>query len=229
MEQQKAGRSTARRSSSLKRRTSGKRPASSTKRPNKKNIVIKKEHIKYIAGGAVLVLLAIFLIFAVKSCGVSHKTPEKLVRTLVKSYVDGNEKKIKNCYGVKKADKDLQNEIDATIKYFQAHKPEKVEIVACDKIYQNGKNAYMYVTYNLLLENGQSYPCISTYMTQQKDDKKYDVLAPSQVTEDMQKEAATKYAAFMKTDAYKDYVTAYETFTKKNPGYEEKLATKLNG
>ena len=41
-------------------------------------------------------------------------------------------------------------------------------------------------------------------------------------------QAAEKYADFMKTDAYKDYVTAYETFTKKNPGYEEKIASKLS-
>ena len=41
-------------------------------------------------------------------------------------------------------------------------------------------------------------------------------------------QAAEKYSDFMQTDAYKDYVTAYETFTKKNPGYEEKIASKLS-
>ena len=64
-------------------------------------------------------------------------------------------------------------------------------------------------------------------MTQQKEDGKYRILAPSEITDEMKKEAAEKYALFMETDPYKQYVTAYETFTKKNPGYEEKLAAKL--
>ena len=31
---------------------------------------------------------------------------------------------------------------------------------------------------------------------------------------------------FMKTDAYKTYTKAYETFIKKNPGYEDKISEK---
>ena len=154
--------------------------------------------------------------------------PEKVVKTLVKSYVDGDERKIKKCYGVKKADKNLEKEISATIKYFEVHKPKKVEINACDTIYKNGKNAYVYITYSLILEDGQSYPCISTYMTQKNEKGKYSILTPSDITDDMKKEAAARYASFMETDPYKEYVTAYDTFSKKNPGYEEKLATKLN-
>lgn len=61
-----------------------------------------------IAGAAVLAVLVIVLVFAVKSCGVSNKTPEKVVKTLVKSYVDGDERKIKKCYGVKKQIKILK-------------------------------------------------------------------------------------------------------------------------
>lgn len=65
-------------------------------------------------------------------------------------------------------------------------------------------------------------------MTKQNKKGKYYVLMPSKITDDMKKTAASKYAEFMNTDPYKNYVTAYETFTKKNPGYEEKLATKLS-
>ena len=36
--------------------------------------------VQYIAGGAVLVILLIAIIFAVRSCGVSHKTPERVVK-----------------------------------------------------------------------------------------------------------------------------------------------------
>ena len=138
------------------------------------------------------------------------------LKTLVKSYVDGDERKIKKCYGVKKADKNLEKEISATIKYFEVHKPKKAEINACDTIYKNGKNAYVYITYSLILEDGQSYPCISTYMTQQNEKGKYSILTPSDITDDMKKEAAARYASFMETDPYKEYVTAYDTFQKES-------------
>ena len=173
--------------------------------------------VQYIAGGAVLVILLIAIIFAVRSCGISHK-----------SYESGNENKIKKCYGVTKADDNLQAEIDANIKYFAAHSPEKIQINKCDKIYQDGNYAFIYITYDLVLKDGQSYPCISTYMTQKKDDNKYYILAPSDVTNDMNKQAAEKYALFMKTDAYQEYTVAYDKFIKKNPGYEEKIASKLS-
>ncbi len=54
----------------------------------------------------------------------------------------------------------------------------------------------MYITYDLVLKNGQAYPCISTYMTQEKEDGKYYVLTPSEITNDMNKQAAEKYALF---------------------------------
>ena len=61
----------------------------------------------------------------------------------------------------------------------------------------------------------------------EKDDGKYYVMTPSEITDDMSKQAATKYAEFMNTQAYKDYTTAYDKFIKKNPGYEEQIAAKL--
>ena len=47
--------------------------------------------VQYIAGGVVLIVLLIVIIFAVRSCGVSHKTPERVVKTLIESYESGNE------------------------------------------------------------------------------------------------------------------------------------------
>ena len=182
---------------------------------------------KVLAAAAVLIVLVIVLVFAVRGCGVSHKTPEKVVRTLVEAYTSGSESKAKKCYGVSKVDDNLQQEMDATIKYYQAFGAEKTEITQCGQIYQNGKITYMYVIYDLVLKNGQSYPCISTYMVQKKDDGKYYVMAPSEITDDMSKQAATKYAEFMNTQAYKDYTTAYDKFIKKNPGYEDQIAAKL--
>lgn len=48
-----------------------------------------------------------------------------------------------------------------------------------------------------------------------KQDKTYYIMAPSQITDDMKTQAATAYVQFMKTDAYKTYTKAYETFIKK--------------
>lgn len=211
------------------RRTGNKRRKPARRRSAGIRLKIPKNlpDIRIIAGAAVLIALVIILVFVFRGCGVSHKTPEGVVRSLVESYMKGSERKIRNCYGVKKADDNLQKEITATIEYFQAHSAEKLEISGCDAIYEDGNYTYVYIIYSFVLENGESYPCISTYMTQKKDDKYY-VLPPSEITDELSMQAAEAYPSFMQTDAYKDYVTAYETFTKKNPGYEEKIASKLS-
>lgn len=213
---------TAQRRKTANRKPTGNRGGQARKAPS-----MKLPDIRIIGGAAAVVILIIVFILVFRGCGVSHKTPERVVRALIESYADGNERKIRNCYGVKKADDDLQKEITATIEYFQAHKPQKTEIDSCDVIYEDGDYTYIYVVYEFILKDEQSYPCISTYMTQKRDDKYY-VLQPSEITEDLSMQAAEQYASFMQTDPYKDYVTAYETFTKKNPGYEEKLAAELS-
>ena len=236
---QKSGSTKARRSKAAatrkrqqaRRKSAGTRHTAHTgKRTSKaSNIatVIARIPKPVLAGAAALVVLILIITFAARGCGVSHKTPERVVRTLVGAYTGGSESKAKKCYGVSKVDDTLQQEMDATVKYFSAFEAEKTEITQCDKIYENGNNTYMYITYNLVLKDGQSYPCISTYMVRKDDKNKYYVMTPSEITDDMSQQAASKYAEFMKTQAYKDYTTAYDKFIKKNPGYEEKLAAKL--
>ena len=203
-------------SASARRKTQTRRKTSGTRRKTSRGsdiaAVIARLPKPVLAGAAALIVLIIIIVFAAKGCGVSHKTPERVVRTLIESYTGGNEKKVKKCYGVSKADDTLQQEMDATVKYFSAFEAEKTEITQCDKIYQNGNYTYMYITYELVLK---------------KDNGKYYVMTPSEITDDLSKQAATKYADFMNTQAYKDYTTAYDKFIKKNPGYEEKIAAKL--
>ncbi|MCI6004306.1 MAG: hypothetical protein SOY73_03680 [Blautia sp.] len=183
---------------------------------------------RYIITGAAVLIVFLLLIFGLRSCGVSHKSPEGVVRSLIKAYSNGNQSKIKDCYGVKKeTEESLQKEIDATIKYFKAHNPKNVEIRECDVLSENDQYTYVYVTYDMKLENDQSYPCVSTYMTD-KENGRYYILSSSKVTDDMRKQAAADYAKFMTTNTYKNYVKEYETFTKKNPGYEDKIAGKLS-
>ena len=157
--------------------------------------------------------IAMMFIMAMSGCGVNHKSPEGVVEALIKNYVSGSEKKVKQCYSQEKDTNELlQNEIDATLKYFAAHNPTKVKV---------------YIIYNLVLENDQEYPCVGTYMTEKKDGKYY-VMSPSEITDDLRNQAADDYAKFMTADSYKTYTKAYNVFIKKNPGYEEKIANKLD-
>lgn len=186
------------------------------------------QYKRFIIIGAVILIAVLLLIFGLRGCGVSHRTPEGVVKSLIKSYVEGKQTRIKDCYGAKKdTDEALQTEIDATIKYFQAHGTKGVDVQECDVLSESDQYTYVYITYHLQLENDQAYPCISTYMTD-KEDGKYYVLPPSKVTDDMRKQAASDYAKFMTTNTYKNYIKEYETFIKKNPGYEDKIAGKLS-
>ena len=187
------------------------------------------QYKRFIIMGFSLLLILLVFIFGMKSCsGVSHKAPEGVVKSLIKAYGNRKEKKIRDCYGAEKeTEQALQQEINANIQYFKAHNTKEIEILDCDILFQNEKYTYVYINYQLVLENGQAYPCISTYMTSKKDGKYY-ILPPSQITDEMSKQAAADYAKFMTTNTYKNYVKEYETFIKKNPGYEDRIASKLS-
>lgn len=180
----------------------------------------------YMIGGAVVLFVFVLIIIGVKGCGGKHRSPEGVVEALVKAGVDGKERSMKKCYDVgEKLPEGLQAEIDATIKYYKAHKVSKLKLEECEVLSQNKDYTYVYIRYNLVLENEQEYPCITTYMVKEKD-KKYYVFAPSEITKEMSEAAASAYAKFMTTETYKNYIKAYDTFIKKNPGYEEKIAGK---
>ncbi len=182
-----------------------------------------KKWQKYIIAG-IMVLMACTVV----GCGgVSHKSPEKVTEELIQSYADGKEKKVKDCYNQKdNTEESLQSEITAMLKYFQAHDAKKVKIKNCEVITENDNYTYVYITYSLVLQDDQEYPCIGTYMVG-KQDKDYYILAPSKITDDMRTQAAKDYAKFMTTDTYKDYTKEYEVFIKKNPGYEDKITAKI--
>ena len=90
--------------------------------------------------------IALALVLVMSGCGVNHKSPEGVVEALIKNYVSGNEKKVKQCYSQndnKDTNELLQSEIDATLKYFEAHKPTKVKIEESDKLSENGNYTYI--------------------------------------------------------------------------------------
>ena len=177
-----------------------------------------------------IVGVTVLLIFSMTGCGgVSHKSPEKVTEELINAYANGKEKKVKAFNDYLKKEENLKKfqrifPIIATTS-ISAHK--MVNIQECDIISENDKYTYVYITYNMVLEDDQEYPCIGTYMIGKKD-KSYYILPPSQITDDMRTQAATDYADFMTKDVYKDYAKAYEKFIKKNPGYEDKISGKIS-
>lgn len=175
----------------------------------------------------IFVCFACILVFMMSGCGVSHRSPEKVVRSMITAYGKGKAKLVRDCYGAKKdTSEELQKEIDAVLRYLDAHKAKKLKILGCDKISEDKNYSYVYITYNLVLEDEQEYPCIGTYMVVNEDGKYY-VVEPSDITEEMSTQAAQDYVKFMTSDAYKEYRRTYDTFVKKNPGYEDKIAERL--
>ena len=175
-------------------------------------------------------LLMLFLVLGITGCGAGHGSPESVVKSLIESYGEEKVSTIKDCYGVGKNDVNdtLQEEIDATLKYMKVHNMKKIEIVDCGTISENEAYVYVYITYNLVLkEDNQKYPCISTYMVTPRD-KKYYVVSAADITSEMSAQAVEEYKEFMSTDAYKEYRRAYDTFVKKNPGYEDRIAEKMS-
>ena len=146
----------------------------------------------------------------------------------IKAAVDGKDKKMQGCYSADKVSDEAKTEISSTVKYFQAHGAKDVNIDSCGSISESKNYSYVYIRYNLVLENDQEYPCISTYLVKVQD-KKYYLYAPSEISDKISQQAAKDYQKFMTTKMYTDYTKAYEVFLKKNPGYEDKIAGKLNG
>lgn len=174
--------------------------------------------------------LALLLLLGSAGCGSAYKSPEGVVKALVKSYVEGDEKKIMGCYGVKKdAGSDLLKEVAASVGYYQAHGAKSVKIRECAALSSEKELTYVYAVYSLVLENKQEYPCISTYMVEKDEKQRYHVLPSSEITQEIGKKAAQEYGEFMKTDSYKDYAKDYEKFIKGNPGYEQRIADKMKG
>lgn len=153
---------------------------------------------------------------------------EGVVEGYIKAAAAGKNKKMQSCYSADKLSDEAKTEISSTIKYFQAHGVKDVNIDSCGSISENKNYSYVYIRYNLVLENEQEYPCISTYLVKVQD-KKYYLYAPSEISDKISQQAAKDYQKFMTTKTYTDYTKAYEVFLKKNPGYEDKIAGKLNG
>ena len=206
--------------------TKKKRRKKSVKKLKYSNKNLNFIHVATLAG---IILILLVIILAVRGCGgISHRIPEGLVEGYIKAAVAGKDKKMQECYGTDKISDEAKTEISSTVKYFQAHGAKDVNIDSCDAISESKNYTYVYIRYNLVLQNDQEYPCISTYLVKVQD-KKYYLYSPAEISDEISQQAAADYQKFMTTKTYTDYTKAYEVFLKKNPGYEDKIASKLNG
>ena len=206
--------------------TKKKRRKKSVKKLKYSNKKLNFVHVATLAG---VILILLVIILAARVCGgISHRTPEGLVESYIKAAVEGKDKKMQECYGADKISDEAKTEISSTVKYFQAHGAKDVNIDSCEAISESKNYTYVYIRYNLVLQNDQEYPCISTYLVKVQD-KKYYLYSPAEISDEISQQAAADYQKFMTTKTYTDYTKAYEVFLKKNPGYEDKIASKLNG
>lgn len=177
------------------------------------------------AAGVILILVVIIL--AARGCGGnSHRTPEGVVESYIKAAAAGKTKSMADCYGVDSPSGTLQTEIESTVNYFKAHGTKSVNIQGCESVSDSKDYTYIYIRYNLVLSNEQEYPCLSTYLVKAKD-KKYYIYQPDEITDEISQKAATDYQKFMITKTYEDFKQEYDVFLKKNPGYEDEIASKL--
>ena len=206
--------------------TKKKRRKKSVKKLKYSNKKLNFVHVATLAG---VILILLVIILAARGCGgISHRTQEGLMEGYIKAAVAGKDKKMQECYGTDKISDEAKTEISSTVKYFQAHGAKDVNIDSCDAISESKNYTYVYIRYNLVLQNDQEYPCISTYLVKVQD-KKYYLYSPTEISDEISQQAAADYQKFMTTKTYTDYTKAYEVFLKKNPGYEDKIASKLNG
>lgn len=183
--------------------------------------------VKVVIGVAALFAFVLIISLMFRGCGVKQGSPEKVVSSMIQAAGKGKTKNMLKCYGAAdNASQGLQKEVDALAEYCKAHEPKDVKIVACKTLADSKGCSYVFVTYNLVLDNEQEYPCIGTYLVKNKDDK-YCILQASDITAELSQFAADEYAKFMKTEDYHTYVKAYDAFIKKNPGYEARIEDKL--
>ena len=200
--------------------TSSKKKRSARKR--RRSRVPNGGVLKYVG---IVVAIVVVVILTNLGGGVSHGSPQKVVTSLWSAYGEGNEKQVLDCYGTKSknADEELLQQVDATMRYIEAHGASSIDVKECDVLSTNGDVSYVYVIYDLILGEDSAYPCMSTHMVRKKG-KNYYILPYSEITESMQERATRDFKKFSSTDNYRNFMMDYNTFIKKNPGYEEKIS-----
>lgn len=204
-------------------------PVKRRKSVKKKKSVIHAGNLNMKLIGIIIAVIVVILaiVFGIRGCSVKQNSPQSVVKSMINNMYKGNMKNVKKCYDLNGIDVDeLDKEIEAQMKYFEVHNAKGMEIVDVGVLYDSEAYSYVYITYNLLLEDDQKYPCVRTYMVTNLDGKYY-IVPTAKITEDMSNTASEKYGEFTNSKTYKTYLTTYDTFIKKNPGYEDRISDKI--
>ena len=219
----RTGRTAQDRTSSAARGTARSQAARRKSRSSRRSILTPGR----LVAAAVLIAAVVILVFVLRGCMGGKNTPAGVAERLIEECIAGKTQEAAECYGVTGAPEGaLATEIEAAVSYYSAHNAQKMSVVKSDSLFETEDTAYVYVRYNLVLDDGQEYPCLRTFMTR-KVEEKWTVVETSAVTETMQAQAEEAFNKFMTTGIYKDFNKDYDTFLKKNPGYEERISTKL--
>lgn len=185
-----------------------------------------------------VIILSFLIALCLSGCGVkvSNKSPESVVKSIVKAYQKQDEKAVKKCFGIdakKKAQADIKTEIDYNMKLFKAREANDIEITACKSLGNFNGSDLVYIIYNYELKDEkakksevQKAPAISMFYVKEKD-KKYYIMPAKDITDKLIGISEKEYEKFMKTEVYKVYANEYKKFVRENPGYEESIGENL--
>lgn len=179
--------------------------------------------------GVIFILTVSICMFIFWGCGqegVDTKSPESVVKSLIRSYQEQDIQAVKECYGIdtdEDAQEDIQKEMDYNLRLFKAYQAESIDFEKSDCLGKSGDSQLIYVRYNFETEDGdKKYPALSFYFVNKKD-KTYCVVPAKGVTEEMSKYSRSAYEKFMGTSTYKNYEKDLEEFKKNYPSYKEEL------
>lgn len=181
--------------------------------------------------GVILIFTVSICIFILGGCGeekMNRKSPEAVIKSLIRSYQEQNIQAVKECYGIdaeEEPKEDVQKEINYNMRLFKAYQAKSVHFEKADCLGKSGDSqlAYLWFSYEPEDEEiNQKYPVLAFYFVEKKD-KAYCVVPAKNVTEEMSEYSRSAYKKFMDTNTYKDYEKNLETFQKNFPSYEEEM------
>ena len=179
--------------------------------------------------GVIFLLVLCMLPLGLAGCGgFDNKSPEAVVKSMIKAYQDQDQETVEKCLGLseeKKADEEIQKEIDYNMSFFKAHKADKISFEKAEALGDYKDSHLIYVWYNYEIKGEkvkQILPCLSFYFVN-GEEKDYFVIPARDVNDEMSQYSREEYGKFKKTDTYGEYQEAYKKFKEDYPDYEEEL------
>ena len=126
--------------------------------------------------GVIFILTVSVCMFILTGCGgkkVNTKSPEAVVRSLIRSYQEQNIQDVKTCYGLsenEEVQEELQKEIDYNLRLFKAYKAKSIDFKKSDSLGKSGDSQLVYVWFDYKPEDGekdQECPVLSLLFCEQ--------------------------------------------------------------